>query len=45
MLSFLGKDYSDLSIQFAGSCVLTRKAVDGKVSTLLTYLLNTCLNM
>ncbi|KYO18746.1 WD repeat-containing protein 27 isoform A [Alligator mississippiensis] len=30
------KDYSDLSIQFAGSCVLTRKAVDGKVLCLLT---------
>ncbi|XP_019383076.1 PREDICTED: WD repeat-containing protein 27 isoform X2 [Gavialis gangeticus] len=30
------KDYSDLSIQFAGSCALTRKAVDGKVLCLLT---------
>ncbi|XP_019405464.1 PREDICTED: WD repeat-containing protein 27 isoform X2 [Crocodylus porosus] len=30
------KDYSNLSIQFAGSCALTRKAVDGKVLCLLT---------
>ncbi|XP_053919206.1 WD repeat-containing protein 27 isoform X3 [Cuculus canorus] len=30
------KDYSDLSIRFAGSCALTRKAVDGKVFCLIT---------
>ncbi|XP_010197182.2 WD repeat-containing protein 27 [Colius striatus] len=30
------KDYSDLSIQFAGSCALTRKAVNGKVLCLIT---------
>ncbi|KAM6138614.1 WD repeat-containing protein 27 [Phoenicopterus ruber ruber] len=30
------KDYSDLSIRFAGSCALTRKAVNGKVLCLIT---------
>ncbi|TFK07116.1 sialidase-2 [Platysternon megacephalum] len=30
------KDYSGLSIQFAGSCALMRKAVNGKVFCLLT---------
>ncbi|NXX89287.1 WDR27 protein, partial [Centropus bengalensis] len=30
------KDYSDLSIRFAGSCALTRKAVNGKVLCLVT---------
>ncbi|XP_075780787.1 WD repeat-containing protein 27 isoform X2 [Pelodiscus sinensis] len=30
------KDYSGLSIQFAGSCTLMRKAVNGKVFCLLT---------
>ncbi|NXL64235.1 WDR27 protein, partial [Chordeiles acutipennis] len=30
------KDYSDLSIQFAGSCALTKAAVNGKVLCLIT---------
>ncbi|NXL00098.1 WDR27 protein, partial [Mesembrinibis cayennensis] len=30
------KDYSDLSIWFAGSCALTRKAVNGKVLCLIS---------
>ncbi|XP_054018449.1 WD repeat-containing protein 27 [Dryobates pubescens] len=30
------KDYSDLSIQIAGSCALTRKSVNGKVLCLIT---------
>ncbi|XP_064014529.1 WD repeat-containing protein 27 [Pogoniulus pusillus] len=30
------KDYSDLSIQVAGSCALTRKSVNGKVLCLIT---------
>ncbi|NXG70267.1 WDR27 protein, partial [Baryphthengus martii] len=30
------KDYSDLSVQFAGSCALARKAVNGKVLCLIT---------
>ncbi|XP_074000764.1 WD repeat-containing protein 27 [Numenius arquata] len=30
------KDYSDLSIRFAGSCALARKAVNGKVLCLIT---------
>ncbi|NXT18550.1 WDR27 protein, partial [Syrrhaptes paradoxus] len=30
------KDYSDLSIWFAGSCALTKKAVNGKVLCLIT---------
>ncbi|XP_054052137.1 WD repeat-containing protein 27 [Rissa tridactyla] len=30
------KDYSDLSIRFAGSCAITRKAVNGKVLCLIT---------
>ncbi|NWW44557.1 WDR27 protein, partial [Pedionomus torquatus] len=30
------KDYSDLSIQFAGSCALTQKTVNGKVLCLIT---------
>ncbi|XP_009864079.1 PREDICTED: WD repeat-containing protein 27, partial [Apaloderma vittatum] len=30
------KDYSDLSIKFAGSCALTRKTVNGKVFCLIT---------
>ncbi|XP_015270887.1 PREDICTED: WD repeat-containing protein 27 [Gekko japonicus] len=30
------RDYSDLSVQFAGSCALMRKAVSGKVLCLLT---------
>ncbi|KFP46257.1 WD repeat-containing protein 27, partial [Cathartes aura] len=30
------KDYGDLTIRFAGSCALTRKAVNGKVLCLIT---------
>ncbi|XP_070589996.1 WD repeat-containing protein 27 [Erythrolamprus reginae] len=33
------KDFTDLSIQIAGSCALTRKAVNGKVFCLLTSML------